>query len=96
MPLLFQRNQSLGLDAIYHFKFTGKEEYQATVIIKDQTIHVENGHIGTANIHITADSYTWLQFLAKEQNIVWALIRRKIRIRGSLRLLQAFGKCFPS
>jgi putative sterol carrier protein len=57
---------------------------------------VENGHIGTANIHITADSYTWLQFLAKEKNIVWALIRRKIRIRGSLHLLQAFGKCFPS
>ncbi|MFN6461225.1 MAG: SCP2 sterol-binding domain-containing protein [Nostoc sp. DedVER02] len=95
LPLVFQRNQSVGLDAIYHFTFTGKEECQATVIIKDKTIQVENSHIGTANIHISADSYTWLQFLAKEQNIVWALIRRKIRVRGSLRLLQAFGKCFP-
>ncbi|MFW9260435.1 SCP2 sterol-binding domain-containing protein [Nostoc sp. CALU 546] len=95
LPLVFQRNQSVGLDAIYHFTFTGKEQCQATVIIKDKTIQVENSHIGTANIHISADSYTWLQFLAKEQNIVWALIRRKIRVRGSLRLLQAFGKCFP-
>ncbi|MEH2128994.1 SCP2 sterol-binding domain-containing protein [Nostoc sp.] len=95
LPLLFQRNQSVGLDAIYHFTFTGKEECQATVIIKDKTIQVENSHIGTANIHISADSHTWLQFLAKEQNIVWALIRRKIRVRGSLRLLQTFGKCFP-
>ncbi|MBD2529444.1 SCP2 sterol-binding domain-containing protein [Nostoc flagelliforme FACHB-838] len=96
LPLLFQRNQSVGLDTIYHFTFTGKEKCQATVIIKDKTIQIENSHIGTADIQITADSHTWLQFLAKEQNIVWALIRRKIRIRGSLRLLQAFGKCFPS
>ena len=37
-----------------------------------------------------------LGFLAKERNLVWALMRRKIRIKGSPRLLLAFGKCFPS
>jgi hypothetical protein len=34
--------------------------------------------------------------LAKERSLLWALLRRKIRIQGSLRLLVAFGKCFPS
>ena len=29
-------------------------------------------------------------------NLLWALLRRKIRIKGSPRLLVAFGKCFPS
>jgi Fe-S-cluster-containing hydrogenase component 2 len=96
LPLLFQRNQSEGLNAVYHFTFTGYESRRATVTIQNKTVQVEEGHIGKANLSVTADSKAWLGFLAKEQNIVWALVRRKIQIRGSLKLLQAFGKCFPS
>jgi ferredoxin len=96
MPLTFQRGQSKGLDATYHFIFTGTEERQATVTIRDQKLAVSDGHGGNADIVVTADSQTWLGFLAKERNLVWALLRRKIRIKGSPRLLLAFGKCFPS
>lgn len=96
LSLLFQRHQSQGLNAVYHFTFTGSEPRQATVIIQNKTLQVEAGHIGKANLLVTADSKTWLGFLAKEQNIVWALVRRKIQLRGSLKLLQAFGRCFPS
>lgn len=96
LSLTFQRHQSAGLNAIYHFTFTGEEECKATVIIRNQTLQVQDGHLETADIHVIADSRSWLRFLAKEENILWALLRRKIQIRGSLRLLQAFGKCFPS
>jgi ferredoxin len=96
LPLTFQRNQSKGLAATYHFTFTGTEERRATVTIHDQKIEVTDGHTGNADINVTADSQTWLGFLAKERNLVWALLRRKIRIKGSPRLLLAFGKCFPS
>src|SRR5262245_20061091 len=96
LPLTFQRNQSKGLTATYHFKFTGAEERRATVMIRDQRLEVTEGHNGSADIIVTADSQTWLGFLSKERNLVWALLRRKIRIKGSPRLLLAFGKCFPS
>src|SRR5262245_38187554 len=96
MPLTFQRNQSKGMAATYHFTFTGAEERRATVTIRDQKLQVTEGHSGQADILVTADSQTWLGFLAKERNQVWALVRRKIRIKGSPRLLLAFGKCFPS
>ncbi len=96
LPLLFQRGQSKGLDAVYQFTFTGAESRQATVTIRNQTIQVEDGHQGTANLSVTSDSKTWLCFLAKEQKLIWALLRRKIRIKGSPKLLLAFGKCFPS
>jgi hypothetical protein len=43
-----------------------------------------------------ADSETWLRLLRKEASLPWALIRRRIRIKGALRLLAAFGRCFPS
>jgi putative sterol carrier protein len=96
MPLVFQRGKSKGLDATYHFTFTGEETMQATVVIRNQTLQVSEGHHGDANLHVTADTKTWLGVLAKERNVVWALLRRKIRIKGSPRLLVAFGKCFPS
>lgn len=96
LSLLFQRDQSQGLDAVYHFTFTGNESHKATVIIRNRTIQIEKGHIGKPNLSVTADSQTWLRFLAKEQNIVWALLLLKIRLQGSPKLLLAFGKCFPS
>ena len=54
------------------------------------------GIVGEADLRVTADSETWLGFLAKERSLLWALLRRKIRIKGSPKLLVAFGKCFPS
>ena len=96
MKYTFQRGQSDGLNAVFHFTFTGKESWTATVIIRDKAIQVANGHEGTVDLHMTADSETWLGFLAKERSLLWALLRRKIRINGSPKLLVAFGKCFPS
>ena len=96
MPYTFQRGQSEGLNAVFHFTFYGKEPKTATVVIRDKTIQVTDGLDGTADLHLTADSEAWLGFLAKERSLLWALLRRKIRIKGSPRLLIAFGKCFPS
>jgi hypothetical protein len=96
LRLTFQPGKAAELNAVYHFTFTGKEEHQATVTIRERTLHVQDGHHGTANLHVTADSETWLGFLAKERSLLWALLRRRIRVWGSPRLLIAFGKCFPS
>ena len=84
------------MNAVYHFTFTGKEEKQATITIRAGTLQVQDGHQGQADLKVTADSETWLGFLAKERSLLWALLRRRIRIQGSPRLLVAFGKCFPS
>jgi ferredoxin len=95
LPHLFQRHASVGLDATYHFTFTGAEPAEATVVIRDRSIRVEPGHVGTPDLRVTADSRTWLGFVARERSLVGALIRRKIRLKGSPRLLRAFGRCFP-
>ncbi|MEL6109558.1 MAG: SCP2 sterol-binding domain-containing protein [Planctomycetota bacterium] len=96
MHLQFQRGKSKGLDAIYHFTFTGAEQRIATVTIRDQTLSVEEGHHGNANLRVTADSKTWIGFLARERNLAWALITRRIRLKGSPIWLIKFGRCFPS
>jgi ferredoxin len=96
LPRAFQRGQSEGLDATYHFTFTGSEDRKATVVIRDKTVQVSEGHVGTAALRVTADSQWWLGFLAKERNLLWGLVHRKLRLKGAPRLLLAFGKCFPS
>ncbi|MEW6111753.1 MAG: SCP2 sterol-binding domain-containing protein [Thermodesulfobacteriota bacterium] len=96
MPITFQRGRSEGLNASFHFTFTGEEPCKATVIIRDQTIEVHDDHVGAADVHLTADSGTWLGFLAKEKNLLWAIITGKIRVKGPLKLMPAFAKCFPS
>lgn len=96
MPVVFQPEQSRGLDAVFHFSFTGAEDRKATITIKNRKITIREGLLGKPSLRVTADSKTWLGFLAKEKSLVWALARRKIRISGDPRLLLAFGKCFPS
>jgi epoxyqueuosine reductase QueG len=96
LSFAFQAGKSEGLNAAYHFTFTGEEEVKATVVIRGKKLQVSEGHTDKADLRITADSETWLRFLRKEANLVWALLRRKIRIHGSPKLLLAFARCFPS
>ena len=67
MPHVFQPGKSAGLNATFHFTFTGNEQRQATVVIKDQKMSVEEGHVGQPDLHVTADSQTWIGFLRKEK-----------------------------
>jgi len=96
MPFVFQPNQSRGLDATFHFSFQGAEKRDVTITIKNRTLKIKDGLIGMPDVHIRADSKSWLGFLAKESGLPAALVRGKIRISGNPKLLLAFGKCFPS
>ena len=62
----FQREKSSGLDSTFHFTFTGQEEVKATVVIRNKTVEVAEGHLGSPNMPITADAETWFRFLRKE------------------------------
>ncbi|KGM38310.1 4Fe-4S ferredoxin [Alkalispirochaeta odontotermitis] len=96
LPLVFQPGQAEGLDTVYHFTFTGIEQLEGTVVIRDKSLAVQEGLEGDSDLHVTADSQTWIKFLSKEVNLVKALATRKIKIKGSPKLMMAFAKCFPS
>jgi hypothetical protein len=54
LPLLFQRNQSAGLDVTYHFTYTGEETCKATVGIRSYILTVQDGHLGIPQLQIRA------------------------------------------
>ena len=70
LHLTFQREQSKGLNAVYHFSFTGAESCQGTITIRDKKLDVSDGLNGTADMRITADSETWLKILRGEKNFL--------------------------
>src|SRR5947199_1889447 len=94
MPQSFQRQAAGKLEATYHFVFTGNEPAEATVTIREGKLTVENGLIGQPNIKIIADSETWLGFLARERNLWWALLTRRLRVQGNPKWLLAFKRWF--
>ncbi len=96
LPLSFQPQAAKGLEATFHFTFTGTEAREATVEIREQRLQVSRGLVGTPTVQITADTEIWLRFIRGETGIFWPLLRRRVRVRGPLRLLRAFGRCFPN
>lgn len=95
LPLVFQKGQAAGLDATYHFTFTGAESLQATVSISEGRLETRPGHAGEPDLHLTVDAETWVSFLAKETSLPKALATRKMKIKGSPKLMTAFARCFP-
>lgn len=96
MPRTFQRQASAGLNARLHFTFTGVESAEVTVEIRDKTISVRTGLHDQPDVSLTADGETWLKFLRRETNFLKELLLRRVRVKGSLKVLSVFSRCFPS
>jgi Fe-S-cluster-containing hydrogenase component 2 len=96
LPLVFQPGRAGGLDATYHFRFTGAETEELTVKIAARRVTLTRGLHGKADIVVTADAKAWLSFVYKERGLAGMLLSRKLRFKGPARLLRAFGDCFPS
>ena len=96
LPLGFQRGRAKGLAATYHFTFTGSEHVETSVRIADGKIDVRPGLQGDADVRVHADAQTWIKVMNREYGMIPALVLRKVRVKGSMALFRAFGRCFAS
>jgi len=95
VPITFQPGRAKDLSARYHWSFTGEEQISVTIEIKDRMIKVLPGHQDVPDVQIFADSRTWLNILNRDYHMLTAIILRKVRVKGSMTLFRAFGRCFP-
>jgi NAD-dependent dihydropyrimidine dehydrogenase PreA subunit len=96
LPLGFQRGRAKGLSATFHWTFTGSEDVETTVRIDSGKIAVRPGLHGEADVRVHADADTWIRVMNREYGMIPALILRKVRVKGSMALFRAFGRCFAS
>jgi len=96
LRIVFQPGKSKGMNIRYHFRFSGSEKIDATVVIANQRVTVTPGLEGKADLCVDTDSAAWLKFLSNKRYLPIGLVTRKIKLAGSPKHLLAFGKCFPS
>jgi NAD-dependent dihydropyrimidine dehydrogenase PreA subunit len=96
ITLTFQSDAAGDLDACFHFVFTGAEQLEATVAIRNGRLAVQTGRHGEPDLLVTADARTWIDFLAHNRGLIGALLLRKIKLSGPPSLLRRFAACFPS
>lgn len=96
LPLVFQREQTEGVNARFCFVFTGAESLEVTVSIIDGELTIESCRSADADVTIVVDSQVWLEILRKERRIVWAIVRGKMKVGGRRALLRSFSRCFRS
>ena len=94
MSLVFQRGRAKDLRATLHFRFDGREQADLTVVIEQGRLDAKYGLHGKPDVIVSADTATWLGYLAGERNLFWALLTRRVRVKGSLKTLRAYDRCF--
>ena len=93
----FEQKHARNVNLNVHFESIGGEPAKATIIIADETIDVKEGHVGTEDLGIIADSEIWLKMVNKDtspEEEIDAIDSGKIKIYGDLQLLKQFRECF--
>jgi len=78
LKLTFQPGKAANLNAVYHFTFTGKEEKQATVTIRDGTVEGRRRSSGQSRPACDRRQRRrgWVSW-QKSRACWWALLRRR-------------------
>jgi len=88
--LLFNPEKAKGLNLTIHFEFIGKEEKSATIAIADGALTAQQGFTGKADLHVRADSETWIKMLNEEVSLIKALITGGLKLKGNPSHLKKF------
>lgn len=95
LSLSFQRERAGDLNARFHFDFSGHDSIQATVVIANGRLHVEEGLNGNPDLAVQCDGDLWIDILEKRKSPLFAAISGKLRLQGNRALLMRFRSCFP-
>jgi hypothetical protein len=92
----FDSDRAKGLELCIQFQFTGPEARAVTVKIAGGELTVADGLIGEPRLQVTVDSRLWIRLANRELSplaTVWAVLTRKLKVRGQLRRLREFQAC---
>lgn len=95
IPLTFQHGPAAGWRATLHFEITGADAFATTVRIDNGRVAVEDGLTADADLRVVVDGQLWLDIVTKRRSPVWALVTRRLTLRGDRTLLMRFARCFP-
>lgn len=94
-PLVFSPRAAKGVKLRAHFIFRGDSDLKVTYVIDEEQLHLDEGLTGTPDVAVDVDAQTWVGITRGEINPVWAVVTRKLRVKGPIKNLKTFQQCFP-
>ncbi|MDC0720371.1 SCP2 sterol-binding domain-containing protein [Nannocystis bainbridge] len=93
LPLIFQRGRAKDMAATLRFRFTGAEQFVATIRVAEGKLTIVEHEDDPADVVVEADAATWLGIASGKHSPVWAVMRGRLRLRGDRKLFQRFMAC---
>lgn len=95
LSLAFQPGRAIDVNSCFHFIFSGNEPFEATVVVAGSSLDVREELWGTADLTIMSRDVDWISILHGELNPVWAVVTRKLKLKGNKSLMKDFMSCIP-
>lgn len=94
MPLGFKADAAEGLNAVYQFEMSGKEDFVAHLIIAEGTCTYQDGPAEDPNVIIRTPADIWLAIATRDLDGQQAFMAGKYTVEGDLGLLLKLKSLF--
>ncbi|NWH07514.1 MAG: SCP2 sterol-binding domain-containing protein [Alphaproteobacteria bacterium] len=94
LRLGFQWRNAKDVTQVFHFRFKGRENLDATVAIDKGKLHIAEGLEGKAGLEISVDGDAWLRFIGRRQGLFQTMLKGRLRLKGDRNLMKTFRRCF--
>lgn len=94
MESRFQPSEAGDLNVRMQFRLTGKGGGSWYVVIKNGKCKVNKGEDSNPDTILKASAADYLKISNGEMNKVWALVRGKLKVEGSMSKVPSFFACF--
>ena len=94
LNLGFKPEKAKGISMTIHLEFVGKEEISFTLIISYGKLRIQEGIVSSSDLKVHSDSETWIQIVNGDMQPAAAMMSGKLKIDGSIELLEQFQQFF--
>ena len=95
LHVVFQPGKAEGVQATYHFVFSGADPVSGTVRIDGRELTVSPGLEGQPDLTVAARGEDWVSVLGGDLHPVWAVVSGKMKLKGKKAKMKDFMRCFP-
>lgn len=93
-PDRFYPEKARGVNGVIQFVFTGDGGGSYYMVIRDQTLRIEEGDADDPTVTVTAPIEAWISVNNGETNPMGLLMKGQLKVKGSLAMAAKFQTMF--
>lgn len=94
LPQRFNPDSCQDLAMAVHWKLTGDEERQFTILVDHGSFSLQQGPFENADIEMETDSQVYLKLVNGDMKGLVAVMTRRLKVKGNLQLTTRWDQIF--